>query len=191
MFNFLKNIRLSILLLPVIVMFFSCDGRERKHKTNVEVFNASNHKDSILENIKYFPESYFETITDTILSNGFEVKIKTYADMNSSVLNEFKVDTIVHKHYYRDAISEITVLKNKVEIVSEKINKSYFLNRDKELKQYFETANLSGVWVNQNDSISENEISIYIMFCKPETDNYFLNEMIVSNNGTFSIKEII
>lgn len=28
------------------------------------------------------------------------------------------------------------------------------------------------------------------MFCKPETDNYFLNEMIINSNGEFSINEI-
>lgn len=190
MFKKLYKNKLPILIIALIVTLLSCDGRDRKDKSNIAALKESKLLDSFSENIKYFPEAYFETITDTILNNDFRVIIKTYADMENSVLNEFHVDTILHKHYYRDAITEITVLKNNLEIVSEKLDKSNFLKRYKKLEKYFKTANLSGVWLNQNDSISKDKISIYIMFCKPETDNYFLNEMIINSNGEFSINEI-
>ncbi|AXP82603.1 hypothetical protein CJ739_3541 [Mariniflexile rhizosphaerae] len=179
-----------IYILVIILAFVSCNGGKTKKdalKTSVEKF-----KDSIgtLEIEKYIPEAYSETITDTILSNGFKVKIKTFTDMEHSVLNMFKQDTIVYKHYYRDAIAEITIFKNDIQIVSQKIDKSFFLKRDNELKDYFEIANLSGVWLNEKESLDKDKISIFIMFCKPETDYYYLNEMIVDGNGEVFIHEI-
>lgn len=179
-----------IYILVIIFAFVSCNGGKTKKdalKTSVEKF-----KDSIgtLEIEKYIPETYSETITDTILSNGFKVKIKTFTDMGHSVLNMFKQDTIVYKHYYRDAIAEITIFKNDIQIVSQKIDKSFFLKRDNELKDYFEIANLSGVWLYENESLDKDKISIYIMFCKPETDYYYLNEMIVDGNGEVFIHEV-
>lgn len=139
MFNTLYNSKLSILSIILLVVFLSCDGKDRAHKTNTEVLTESKLLDSSSENIKYFPETYFETITDSTLTNNFRVIIKTYADMKNSVLNEFQLGAILHKHYYRDAITEIKVLKNNLEIVSEKIDKSYFLKRDNELEEYFKS----------------------------------------------------
>ncbi|WP_308992816.1 hypothetical protein QLS71_015860 [Mariniflexile litorale] len=179
-----------IYFLLIVFVFLSCTGGKTKKdslKTSVEKF-----KDSIgvLEIVKYFPETYSETITDTVLSNGFKVKIKTYANMNSSVINTFEADTIVYKHFYRDYISEITVFKNDNKILSESIDKPFFLKHNNELKEYFEIAILSGVWINDNEELTKDKTSIYIMYTQPETDNYYLSEMIINSDGTFLINEI-
>ncbi|MDO7173602.1 hypothetical protein [Mariniflexile sp. AS56] len=182
------NKLLAILLISLAVL--NCNGGKTKKdtlKTSVEKF-----KDSIgaLEIVKNFPETYSETLTDTILSNGFKVKIKTYANMESSVLNRFKVDTITHKHFYRDFISEITVYKNDEKILSESINKTFSLKYNNELKDYFEIATLAGVWINDNEALTADQASIYIMYTQPETDNYYLSEMIINSDGTFVVQDI-
>ena len=56
---------------------------EIETKTNTEVLKEHKLLDSFSEQIKYIPEKYTEVITDTILSNGFRVKIKYYYDMKN------------------------------------------------------------------------------------------------------------
>ncbi|MBU2940107.1 hypothetical protein KO494_11210 [Lacinutrix sp. C3R15] len=182
--------RILMVLLFLCVSFINCDGRDKAKRTAQQDFRDSTILNTFNGSIKYFPEKYTEVVTDTTLSNGFKINIKTYTDMNNSVLNTFKTGTIKNKHYYRDAISNIKVSKNGEIIFSERIDKSFFLKLDKSLKDYFKVANLTGVWLQDEKENLKNSISIYIMFAKPETDYYMLNKMTIDTKGKYTIEEI-
>ncbi|QRM90460.1 hypothetical protein FG167_14875 [Lacinutrix sp. WUR7] len=188
MFSFKKHLPLLFLLLAIALS--SCDGRDKKHRTTQQDLIENKALDTFSDVVTYFPEKYTQVVTDTILSNGFEVKINTSTDMKNSVLNAFKVDTTNHKHYYRDLISKIEVSKNGQIILSEVIGKPFFLKFDNTLEDYFKISNLTGVWLDEKSALTKDEIFIYILFNKPETDYSYLYKMIINNQGEYSIKEI-
>jgi hypothetical protein len=188
MFSFKKHLPLLFLLLAIALS--SCDGRDKKHRTTQQDLIENKALDTFSDVVTYFPEKYTQVVTDTILSNGFEVKINTSTDMKNSVLNAFKVDTTKHKHYYRDLISKIEVSKNGQIILSEVISKPFFLKFDNTLEEYFKISNLTGVWLDEKSALTKDEIFIYILFNKPETDYSYLYKMIINNQGEYSIKEI-
>ncbi|MGB6269581.1 MAG: hypothetical protein WBF67_11295 [Olleya sp.] len=179
----------TLLLLVILIAFLSCDGRDRVHKTPKEVLTENKLLDSFSENIQYFPKEYTETITDTILSNGFRVKIKTFTDMDNSVLDEFKQNNIHHKHYYRNNVSTILVTKNEI-IFDELIDENFFIKHDNRQKDFFEELNLQGVWIDDEKSTLNSNVSIDVLFCKPETDICEYFNIKIENNGTFKIKNI-
>ncbi len=182
--------KLLVLTLILATIFFNCNGI----KTKQDVLQASvlKYKDSLgnIEITTYFPKEYHEVETDTLLSNGFRIKIKNFTDMEHEVLHLSKQDSIIYKHYYRHVISEIDVYKNSSKIFSKTIDKPFLLKHNEALKDYLNTANLSNVWLNENHALSKEKISIYIMFGKPETDDYFLNEMVIDSNGAYAVKQI-
>lgn len=183
----MKNI---LVLILVFVGFMSCDGRKSKSvalKESIEEF-----KDSIvnIEVIKYFPETYAENVTDSILSKGFRVKIKTYTDMQNSYLNEFEHDSILNKHFYRNYIAEVTISRHQHEIFKKSIDNNFFVKNDKTLVDVFEDMTMHGVWIDQSKSIDFENVVINFLFCKPETDSCFYFEMTIDGQGQHQIKEI-
>lgn len=188
MFSFKKHLPLLFLLL--VIALSSCDGRDKKHRTTQQDLIENKALDTFSDVVTYFPEKYTQVVTDTILSNGFEVKINTSTDMKNSILNAFKVDTTNHKHYYRDLISKIEVSKNGQIILSEVIGKPFFLKFDNTLEDYFKISNLTGVWLDEKSALTKDEIFIYILFNKPETDYSYLYKMIINKHGEYSIIEI-
>ena len=74
------------MFLASTIILISCDGRDRIYKTNAEVLHESNLFNVFSQQIKFIPEQSIEIETDTILSNGFQVKIKYYSVENNSIL---------------------------------------------------------------------------------------------------------
>lgn len=180
----MKNI--VIIFTLITALFMSCDGRQSQRESLEAA--VTKFKDSVgtIEVIKYFPEEYSENVTDTILSNGYRVIIKTFSDMEHQVVQEFRKDTIVNKHYYRDYKSIVTIYKNDKEILSKNIDKSNLYNEnlleDDDLKNVI----LQGVSLNQADTQSEH-LKIDIWFCKPETDDCLNFKLSVDSDGKYEI----
>jgi len=178
-----------IVLILLCIALVNCDGRDRVFKTTEEALIENKLLDSFSESIKYFPEHYSETETDTILSNGFKVKIKTITDMENNYLDEFKQDSITHKHYYRDLKSIITITHNKV-VFEEQIDKDFILNLDSEFESLAKESVLSNVWLDQEKSLSNSNSTINILYCKPETDWCTFFRLIVDKDGQFSLQDV-
>jgi len=72
-----------LLLLIFLTSFtlISCDGRSKRFMSNREILQNHNLLESFSESITYFPTSYNKFSNDTILSNGYRVKIESYTDM--------------------------------------------------------------------------------------------------------------
>ncbi|WP_055437399.1 DUF4738 domain-containing protein [Lacinutrix algicola] len=183
----MKN--LLFVLLIICFAISSCDGRDKIENSNTQFLKNYKLVDSISEDVKYFPENYNEFKIDTILSNGFRVKIKSFTDMESSYLNEFKTDNTIHKHYYRDNKATILVSNNGV-IFEKLIDKKLFYNFDSTLNQFFKEAILNGVWINKEKSTLNSNITININFCKPETDWCAFFDLIIEKDGKYRIIDV-
>ena len=176
-----------ILFILIIITFLSCDGRGRKHKTNEDVLKENQLLDSFSESIKYIPETYTEVETDTILSNGFRVKIKTYTEMQDNVLNEFTIDTIKYKFYYRNYTGKLDVYFNNSPILEETIDKA-FLNKAKD-REFWDDAIMAGISLDDINS-TKKEVSITVLYCIPESEICKEFIIIVDKKGNSKLKEL-
>jgi PBP1b-binding outer membrane lipoprotein LpoB len=187
MFKMKKIVFISILL---ILFFTSCDGRNRATHSNKENVENSKLSDSFLVQTKYIPQVYSEVISDTILSNGFRVKLKFYSDMESSYLNEFQIDSITYKHYYRNFNAEIKVFKNEKEIYSNTISHHILENMLKNTSEYFNTYILTDFWIEQFASNMNDKAIVKLFFCKPESEICKTIRLLFSENNE-AIVELI
>ncbi|WAC02845.1 hypothetical protein N7U66_04210 [Lacinutrix neustonica] len=123
-----------LLILITLIGLLSCDGRDRVYKTNAEVLKAHQLLDLFSERVTYVPEKYTTVVTDTILSNGFRIKIKAYIDMENAVLKISHSDGLKDKKHFRNRKAEITVKKNNKLIFSKIIDNDFFLKINPNLK---------------------------------------------------------
>ena len=144
--------------------------------------------DSFSETVTYIPEKYSETEIDTTMSNGFRVFIKTYTDMESSVLNEVKQDTIIHKNYFRNSKINIEIAKNGKLLFNENFEKDFFIKKYPDNNKSLENSVLQLVWLDDN-RYNENKVYIKIAFCIPDSEICFDYDLTVNGDGSYSIKE--
>lgn len=174
--------KLFFLLALIGVVSISCDGRDRVFKTNSNVLKQK----SFSENISYIPENYTEVVTDTILSNGFHIKLKTYTDMEQSVLNEFKQDTINYKEYYREIVSEVSITKNSKEIFNDTIDKQFLYKIKNDLQLDNAIVNLM---FDQAASMETNSIVLSAMIQKTDSKKVSFCNIIIDSEGNYKLEE--
>lgn len=179
--------KLFTLFILIIIVLLNCDGRDRKHKTNEEVLKENKLLDSFSESIKYIPEVYTEENTDTILSNGFRVKIKTYTEMQDNVFNEFIIDSIKYKFYYRNYTGKLDVFYNNASILKETIDKSY-LNKNED-KAFWDDAIMAGISLDEHNS-TKKEVFISVLYCIPESETCKEFNIIVDKEGNTTLEEL-
>jgi len=180
--------KLLVFVVVIVLMFIGCDGRNKANKSNQEVLKEHNLYKSFSENIKFIPETYSETTIDTILSNGFSVKIKTYTDMNASFLSEFSKDTIHHKNYYRDIKSAINISKNNSIITSKLITKDFFSGYNETISNDIENKIIQGIWLNQYASLIKNKVIFNVVFSMPNSKDYSCYTLTFFDNGEYLIE---
>lgn len=164
-------------------IFLSCNGKDKAILSPQESLKQKELLDSFSENIKYIPEDYAEVVTDTILSNGFRVHIKTFTDMEKSIINTFKTNKILIKHYYREIVSEVVVYKNDKQIFNKKIDNLFlsahgtqFLNNE--------------ILVDELKSITTNKLHLIASQCIPQSNNCPSFNIIIDQKGNYEIKKI-
>jgi hypothetical protein len=177
----------STLLLILIICLASCDGRDRIYKTNTDILKENKLLDSFSENITYIPETYTEVVTDTILSNGFHIKMKTYSHMEYSVLNEFEQNSITYKEFYREFISEVIITKNSKEIFNKRVDK-HFLNNIKNDLQLNNA--IVKLMVDESSSIENNNIVLSAMIQKIGSKKVTFCDIVIDSEGHFELKEV-
>ena len=183
----MRRFVILLVFVSIGIASVSCDGRDRVYKTNTEILKENKLLDSFSESITYIPRNYTQVETDTILSNGFRIKIETYSDMDQGVLNTVTTDAIVHKKYYREFKSNIIVYKDDKKILSTQIDKSLFSNKFNNLYPSMENLVLSSVRVDQGIQDKKDETKIDINYYNPITDYYFNFKIIVNDSGEYNI----
>lgn len=184
----MKNL---LLLTLIILSILSCNGNKTKHDTlkdSVEKF-----KDSLetLEVEAYIPENYSEVKTDTILSNGFTISIKTYTDMKRFVTFKYNVDeTLTHIDKYRDWISEVKIKKDNVLIFDKILNANFFIEQDKTLIDSVSKAINNKVWVNEDLPLEKNYVYLLGGFIFPESEKVIYYDIKIDSKGSYSLKKL-
>lgn len=160
--------KLVFLILLFIITLISCDGRDRKYKTNAEVLQESNLLKSFSEEINFIPFEPVEIITDTIMSNGFQIKLKYNSLENSFItkLSKSETEEVINTNY-KNFEASIFVLKDEKIIFNETINKELFY--EFETPTFWSSAIMQFVWIDYETS-TKNSINLNTSFCIPETD---------------------
>ena len=176
----------NILLLSFLIVacFMNCDGRGRIYKTNANIFTENNQLDTFSEKIKFVPEAKVEIVTDTILNNGFQIKIVYNSIENSSVLKtENNSTSTIH---YKDFEAKLHVLKNGSTINQSLINKKKF--NAFENASFWESAIMQYVWIDYEASTAY-KLFFNTSFNIPNTEIYKDFVLMVDASGTIQIKE--
>jgi len=176
-----------VILLVSIIVFSSCDGKERARYTPEEKLEQSELSDSFFLQEKYLPDEYSEVVTDTIINDKISISIKSYTDMNNNVLNEVKIDTIHYKHYYREIISDLNIVLDGKTIFSETIDKSYF--KDNEDKLFWKEAIMLGLYLDDEQTTNKHAY-FNVSYCMIESEICKDYNLIIDDKGKLVIKEL-
>ena len=177
----------TLLLFLTITTFASCNGKDRAQNSNKDNVVNSRLSDSFFESIGYFPKKYTEIITDTVLSNGYHVNVKFYSDMNKNVLNDFKIDTINYKHYYREVKGDLKVSFKEKTIFNKTIDKSFFTDNLNEM--FWENSIMGDLYLD--DNLTTNKLIFFnVFFCIPESEICKSYNIIIDTNGKSKIEEL-
>ena len=182
-----QHINKLLFLFLLTIAFVSCDGRDRKHKTNAEVLNENNLLDSFSEKLVFIPEKPIQIITDTILSNGFQVKLNYSSVENDIILKTIKKenDTLTKIHY-KNFKAKLEVFKNGKAINKSTIDKSLFL--EFENNDFWSKAIMQFIWIDYNTS-TKNTLHLNTSFNIPDTDIYRDFILKIDNLGNIYIEE--
>lgn len=179
--------RLCVLIIFVI-SFISCDGRHRVHMSNEAILREANLLESFSEQLKFIPEQRTEIVTDTLLSNGFNIKINYYSIENSLILKTKKnKNGTVTKTYHKNFEAKLQVHKNNVAILDRVVNKALF--RENIHNPFWQDAIMQYVWVDYS-SMTEHSIKLHTSFNIPDTNNFKDFTLIIFDDGDIKIKEI-
>lgn len=186
MFKILNINNLLILLLTTIV-FISCDGRDRKYKSNAEVLHENNLLNSFSEKIEFIPKHHVQIVTDTILSNGFQVKLKYNSIENNAIvkLKKIKKDTVSQIHY-KNFEAKLQVIKSGKIITENVIDKTFFSQY--ETNAFWKNAIMQYVWIDYTAS-TDHAIYLNTSFNIPETNIYKDFIIEIDKYGSIQIKE--
>ncbi|WP_458626923.1 hypothetical protein [Winogradskyella sp. PC D3.3] len=182
---------LGLIVLAVVIGFTSCEGRTTKRQALLKSIEEFKKTVSFETNV-YIPKTYTEREVDTLMSNGYHVKIKTYSDMANSVLFSKIKDTINQQTHYRNFNFDIRVEKEGQLIYEEhydklKANKvlgySENFHPDSPLYNFDKLAILKSIQVNEEPSV-KNKVLIDIMFAIPETNRTATHTLYINADGT-------
>ena len=186
-----------IFLIIIVIGFTSCENRKSKSQALSE--SVKEFKKTVnLETNVFIPDTYFEHEVDTLISNGYRVKIKTYTDMSNSVLFSKIKDTINYQTYYRNFKFDITVSKNEKVIYQEnfnkeKVNKAFNYNPNlvegSDLYNFDKLAILKSIQVN-DDPTYQNMVVIDILYAIPESDKSASHTLFINSKGKSNIVQI-
>lgn len=165
----------------------SCDGRDRAFKTNAQVLEENNLLETFSKDIKLVPETNVVIVTDTILSNGFQVKLQYNSIESQSVSETIKTNIeTTTKIYYKNFEAKIHILKNGKTINQSLINKELF---SAFIDDYFwKKAIMQYVWIDYETSSTE-ELYLNTSFNIPNTETYKDFILVIDNLGAIKIKE--
>jgi len=172
------NKYISILVLVFAIAIVSCDGRDRVYKKNQDVFKLDDKTNS--EKITYIPEAYTETKTDTIISTDFNIHIKYFSLMNSSV-------ELSKNELHRNFESQIIVYKKEKLIFNEMITKSDFINSNE--LQFWDNAIMQYVWLDEEQS-NHSQVVINYSFLLPKTNTFQSFTLLIDQKGNRKIRRI-
>ncbi|WP_299892256.1 hypothetical protein [uncultured Lacinutrix sp.] len=182
--------KIIFLIAILFITFISCDGRDRSSKTNTEVLKEHKLLDSFSEKVEYFPKKYTEVITDTLLANGFKIKIKSYTDIDNGIVDSFKLNNTINKSIHRNWISEIKIHKDGKLLFDDKIDKAFLVKHDKKIEAFSKKAISIGASIYYKESMRKDAVTILVGFCVPESDDCLTYLLEFDSTGHYKLENI-
>jgi len=177
-----------LILFCIFCFITRCDGKYRAVETHEDKLTKSKLSTSFFEIVEYIPKNYTEVRTDTLLNNGYSVKVKFHSDMSANAIQIIKVDSINYKRYYRNFNAELIVKKDKTQLFSKTITNSFIVNELSINKDILNNFVLSDFWIDEFNSIKQNKAIINLRFCNPETENCKSYVLTVLRDKTYVIE---
>ena len=157
----------------------SCDGRQSQRESLENAVSEFNKKQTTIETLKYHPKEYTEIVTDTIISNALEVKIKNYTVMDKHIALNSNPNEM-----HRVFESEVEVFAATTSVFKTIINAELFATQKD--SPFWNQATLEHVWVNQ-DLSTVKEVFLDVSFLNPITKDFKLYRMTVDTSGKHHI----
>ncbi|MCD2258686.1 hypothetical protein [Psychroserpens luteolus] len=172
-----------ILLVPclLVLVLMSCDRRTSK-KERLENAVSDFNKNFKIESLKsYYPETYTEIKTDSVISNTFLVSIKNYTSMDSEIpVHSLSKNSTELTKYHRVFESDILVAVSDKIIYEKHISAEEF--RDYSNSEFWKNATLEHIWIDQ-DASNTTTLALGISFVNPNNKAYKFYEMLIDKNG--------
>ncbi|MEZ4857167.1 MAG: hypothetical protein R2812_11915 [Gelidibacter sp.] len=176
--------KILLLLFITSIIFMNCDGRKSHRESLQQAISEFNQKQRPHEIVTFYPKEYTEIVTDTLISNRFEVNIKNYSLMDQAITLKGLKNQTSEKAFQRVFVSEVVVNSNSKAIFKAHINAEQFpLNTHSE---FWNNATLEHVWVNQETSTKE-RVNLEISFLNPLDNTYKIYQMDVDSQGQHHI----
>ncbi|GGI57293.1 hypothetical protein [Winogradskyella haliclonae] len=178
-------------ILILVIGFTSCEGRKSQRKALTESI-SSFKKDNTIKINEFIPETYFEHRIDTILSNGFRVKIQTSTDMINQVVFTKTKDNIDYVNNYRNFNFNVTIEKNGKKLFDESFNKqkvndlfgySSDIDSEEPIHDFNTLALLKSIHLNEELSVKNDSIYIDIAYAIPNEDYIDWHTLKIDKHG--------
>ncbi|WP_299116492.1 hypothetical protein [uncultured Winogradskyella sp.] len=185
-------------ILILVIGFTSCEGRKTQSKSLSESISSFKKNNAIKIN-EFIPEAYFESRIDTILSNGFRVKIQASTDMTNQVAFTKTKDNIDYANNYRKFNFKVTIEKNGEKLFDESFNKQkvnnifgYLSDIDSEepIHNFNTLALLKSIQLNEELSTENDYIYIDIAYAIPNQDYIDWHTLKIDGDGKSSFIQL-
>lgn len=180
--------KLIFLILIISIVFAHFDGRDRKYSNNRDVLQSSNLLESFSKKVKFTPNEPVEIVTDTILSSGFEIKLKYQSLENNFISNITTAQDLSTKEtHYKDFEAELRISIHGELITKSLINKRLFENYAN--PEFWKQAIMQHVWIDYQNS-TDQYVQLNTSFRILETETYKDFSILINSLGSIEIKEI-
>lgn len=179
---------LSILSCLALLFFASCDQRTSEKERLENAISEFNQKQTVLETQTFYPETYTEIKTDSIISDTFKVSISNYSNMQKTIVLTEKpsVKTEALKAHRVFESDVLVAVQNKV-VFEGHFSAVDFKNNN--TSEFWKDATLEHIWVNQDQS-DETQLLLGISIVNPKSKAYKYYEMRIDHFGKQSIQLI-
>lgn len=182
--------KIAGLLILIAICFTSCDNRKTVSQSLAERIEEFKTKREKTPSKTYKPEFYKENSTDTILSNGFLIKLKTFTNMQQNIKLKVKKESNINNEYHREIEGLIAVQFKNTAIFNQKITKHFISTFHEEFRDRLDNSVLRGIWLNQAMSMQDNIVNIDIEYCAINTNKCETFNLIIRSDGYFNVKSI-
>lgn len=180
--------KLIFLILIISIVFAHFDGQGRKHSNNRDVLHSADLLESFSKKVKFTPNEPVEIITDTILSTGFEVKLKYHSLENNFISHTTTAEDLsIKETHYKDFEAELRLLIHGKLVTEGLINKSLFESYAN--AEFWKHAIMQHVWIDYQNS-TEQYVQLNTSFRVLETETYKDFSILINSLGSIKIKEI-
>ncbi|MBO6606288.1 hypothetical protein [Psychroserpens sp.] len=166
----------------------SCSYSETKNERFNRAITEFNKKVKSIELNNYYPNSYTEVKTDSIIANTFDVRIKTFSAATGYILIETTTNNhLTEQLFHKDFYSEIKVHVSDRIVYQKQLKASLFDRASDPI--FWDNATLEHVWIDQWSS-NTNSLALHVSLMNPLENTFKLYEIRIDRLGNETMRLI-